>query len=110
MARSRRFAPVLVRTGQVAQGSGAAEAPERLSDMRRSTRLLARAGATGGPLQRTIDQSGLKVTLGTIRAGVGVAAVAYLAGSHLPASHARRGGRRRIAGMPSLAYVRCAQR
>jgi tight adherence protein B len=42
------------------------KAPERLSDLGILNRLLVRSGQLTVPLQRTIDQSGLKVTLGTL--------------------------------------------
>ena len=42
------------------------KAPQRLSEMHALDCLLARAGRVVEPLQRSIDQSGLKVTLGTI--------------------------------------------
>lgn len=48
------------------KAAGLLKDPERLSDLRSFDVLLVRAGRIVDPLQRTIDQSGLKVTLGTI--------------------------------------------
>ena len=54
------------------------KAPQRLSEMQSLDNILARAGGLVAPLQRTIDQSGLKVTLGTILlASALIAAVAF---------------------------------
>lgn len=52
--------------GQAAKVAALLKAPERLSDLRALDILLNRSGRLVTPLQRTIDQSGLKVTLGTI--------------------------------------------
>jgi len=60
---------VLARIGGPAKTAKAAallKAPQRLSDMRLLDSLLARAGRIVEPLQRSIDQSGLKVTVGII--------------------------------------------
>ena len=55
------------------------KAPQRLSEMQSLDNVLARAGGLVAPLQRTIDQSGLKVTLGTILlASALTAALAFL--------------------------------
>jgi tight adherence protein B len=53
-------------TSKAAKTAALLKAPQRLSDMHVLDNLLARAGRFVEPLQRTIDQSGLKVTLGTI--------------------------------------------
>jgi tight adherence protein B len=61
---------VRARIGKSSQTAKAAAAllksPERLSDLHVLDRLLARTGRVMDPLQRTILQSGLKVTLGTV--------------------------------------------
>jgi tight adherence protein B len=62
-------AAVRARIGRTAHAGKTAvllKGPERLSDVRTLDVLLARAGRLLQPLQRTIAQSGLKVTLGTI--------------------------------------------
>jgi tight adherence protein B len=60
---------VLARVGgttKAAKTAALLKAPQRLSDMHSLDYLLARAGRVVQPLQRSLDQSGLKVTLGTI--------------------------------------------
>ena len=54
------------RTTQIAKTGALLKAPERLSDLRLLDYLLGRSGRVTAPLQRAIDQSGLKVTLGII--------------------------------------------
>jgi tight adherence protein B len=54
------------KTGQAAKVAALLKERERLSDLRPLDQLLARSGRLIAPLQRTIDQSGLKTTLGTI--------------------------------------------
>ena len=60
---------VLARVGGTTKAAKAVallKGPQRLSDMHSLDYLLARAGRLVDPLQRSIDQSGLKVTLGTM--------------------------------------------
>jgi tight adherence protein B len=60
---------VLARIGgqaKTAKKAALLKAPQRLSDMHSLDYVLARAGRMVEPLQRAIDQSGLKVTPGTI--------------------------------------------
>src|SRR5688572_17556022 len=65
-------------TTTIAKTAALLKAPQRLSDMQSLDHVLARAGRLVAPLQRSIDQSGLKVTLGTILlASALTAAVAY---------------------------------
>jgi tight adherence protein B len=53
-------------TVKAAKTAALLKAPQRLSDVHSLDYLLARAGRLVSPVQHTIDQSGLKVTLGTI--------------------------------------------
>jgi tight adherence protein B len=53
-------------TSKAAKTAALLKAPQRLSDMQLLDYLLARAGRLVSPLQRTIDQSGVKATLGTV--------------------------------------------
>jgi tight adherence protein B len=60
---------VLARVGgttKAAKTAALLKAPQRLSDMHSLDYLLARAGRVVQPLQRSLDQSGLNLTLGTI--------------------------------------------
>ena len=69
---------VLARVGgttKAAKTAALLKAPQRLSEMHALDYLLARAGRLVEPLQRSIDQSGLKVTLGTIVLASGLIAV-----------------------------------
>src|SRR4029453_16843512 len=72
---------VLARVGgttKVAKTAALLKGPQRRSDMHALDSLLARAGRLVQPLQRSIDQSGLKLTLGTIVLASGLtAAVAF---------------------------------
>ena len=67
---SARGSAVVARIGgtstTITKTAALLKAPQRLSDMRSLDKVLARAGGLVTPLQRSIDQSGLKVTLGTI--------------------------------------------
>ena len=54
------------KTSRVAKAAALLKDRERLSDLAHFDRLLARTGRFVRPLQQTIEQSGLKVTLGTI--------------------------------------------
>ena len=66
---SARESAVLARIGGQAKAAKMAalmKAPQRLSDMHSLDYVLARAGRIVEPFQRTIEQSGLKVTVGTI--------------------------------------------
>jgi tight adherence protein B len=60
---------VLARVGgriKAAKTAALLKAPQRRSDMQLLDYLLARAGRLVDPLQRSIDQSGMKATVGTI--------------------------------------------
>ena len=54
------------KSGQVAKAVALLKTPDRLSDLPTLDRLLIPMARVTAPLQRTIAQSGLKVTLGTI--------------------------------------------
>lgn len=80
-------AAVLARIGKATDTShrvGALlKSPERLSDLGILDRLLVRSGRLVEPLQRTIEQSGLQVTMGTVLLGSAcTAALAFLAVWH----------------------------
>jgi tight adherence protein B len=63
---------------QIAKAAALLKTPERLSELPALDRLLAPMTRVTEPLQRTISQSGLKVTLGTVLlASVGLAALAF---------------------------------
>ena len=101
---------VLARVGATAKAAKAVallKGPQRLSDMHSLDYLLARAGGLVEPLQRSIDQSGLKLTLGTLVLGSALtAAVAFylvLTFLHLILVAAVAG---LIAGCLPYAYVR----
>lgn len=51
---------------QIAKAAALLKSPERLSNVPTLDRLLTPLGRVAAPLQRTITQSGLKVTLGTV--------------------------------------------
>ena len=72
---------VVARIGTRAKAAKVAailKAPDRLSDMQALDYLLARAGRVVDPLQRTIEQSGMKVTPGTlVLASALTAAIAF---------------------------------
>jgi tight adherence protein B len=64
-----RESAVVARIGTTAKAAKVAallKRPERLSEMHSLDYLLARAGRVVDPLQRTIEQSGLKITPGTL--------------------------------------------
>ena len=76
-----RESAVVARIGTTAKAAKVAallKAPERLSEMHALDYLLARAGRVVDPVQRTIEQSGLKLTLGTlVLASLLAAAIAF---------------------------------
>jgi tight adherence protein B len=76
-----RESAVVARIGTTAKAAKVAallKAPERLSEMHALDYLLARAGRVVDPLQRTIEQSGLKLTPGTlVLASMLAAAIAF---------------------------------
>ena len=79
---SSRESAVVARIGgpttPTAKRTALLKAPQRLSDMQLLDKVLARAGRLVAPLQLSIDQSGLKLTLGTILlASALIAAVAF---------------------------------
>jgi len=83
------------------------KAPERLSDLGILDRLLVRSGRIVEPLQRTIDQSGLKVTLGTILlASACTAALAFVMIYHFLNLTLLAGVGAAIAACIPFAYVR----
>ena len=83
------------------------KAPERLSDLGILDRLLVRSGRVVEPLQRTIDQSGLKVTLGTILlASACPAALAFVIVYHFLNLTLLAGVGAAIAACIPFAYVR----
>jgi len=66
---SARESAVVARIGTSAKAAKVAalmKAPERLSEMHALDYLLARAGRVVDPMQRTIEQSGLRLTPGTL--------------------------------------------
>lgn len=66
------------RTTKAAAVGALLKAPQRLSEMHALDYLLVRVGGLAAPLQRTIDQSGLKLTVGTlVLASALTAAVAF---------------------------------
>lgn len=66
------------RTTKAATVGALLKAPQRLSEMHALDYLLVRVGGLAAPLQRTIDQSGLKLTVGTlVLASALTAAVAF---------------------------------
>ena len=78
---SARESAVVARIGASAKAAKVAalmKAPERLSEMHALDYLLARAGRVVDPMQRTIEQSGLKLTPGTlVLASALTAAIAF---------------------------------
>ena len=76
-----RESAVVARIGTSAKAAKVAallKRPERLSEMHSLDYLLARAGRIVEPVQRTIEQSGLKLTLGTlVLASALTAAIAF---------------------------------
>jgi len=76
-----RESAVVARIGTTAKAAKVAallKAPDRLSEMHALDYLLARAGRVVDPLQRTIEQSGLKLTPGTlVLASMLAAAIAF---------------------------------
>jgi tight adherence protein B len=101
---------VLARVGRTTKAAKAVallKGPQRLSDMHSLDYLLARAGRLVDPLQRSIDQSGLKVTLGTmvLASALSAALAFYLVHTflHLLLVAAVVGG---LAACVPFAYVR----
>ena len=101
---------VLARVGgttKTAKTVALLKAPQRLSEMHALDYLLARSGRLVDPLQRSIDQSGLKVTLGTIvlASALSAALAFYLVHTflHLLLVAAVAGG---LAACVPFAYVR----
>ena len=97
----------LGKSEQVAKAAALFRAPERLSDVRMLHRVLERSGGLVEPLRLTIQQSGLKVTPGTIllasacTAALGFALVYYFLSLVLVAAVAAI-----MAAFVPFAYVR----
>ena len=91
------------KSAKVAKAVALLKTPDRLSDLPTLDRLLLPMTRVTAPLQRTIAQSGLKVTLGTIVLASALLRRARLrAGALLLTSQARRGPGRRHRRLPSL--------
>jgi tight adherence protein B len=70
-------------TGSTKLAAALQKGPERMSDLGPFDRLLVRSGRVVEPLQQTIEQSGLKVTVGTILLGSAcLAALTFFLVSH----------------------------